>query len=630
MMNFQSFGPNALEIAFDDLTFLLGPNGSGKTAVLHALSRLFCVNSQLRGIRSSDFHVNADGAPSESLFIEATFEFPETLEEHSDASAVPDHFAHMQLETPDGVPQVRFRLEAEIAPDEAVDEKLLYVLGADDNGTPVRTATVSRLDRARVHVHYMPARRDPSDHISYSAASLLGRLLRAADWKTEREQIKSIANQINTTILGTNSSVEGIGTRLTSAWTELHRGVYFASPTISFEGSDLEALLRYMSVGFSPGHGEQSVDFSRLSDGQQSLLYLSLVLSAQALGRDVLRGKLPSFDVSKLRPPSFTLVVMEEPENSLSPQYLGRVIQSLRRFSERQDAQAIVATHSPAMLRRVAPEQIRFLRLSATRTSTVQRIILPSSDDEAQKFVRQAVQSHPEIYFARLVILGEGDSEEIVLARLLQASQLGEDDASISIAPLGGRHVNHFWRLLTGLGIPYVTLLDLDQGRYQGGWGRVRYAVRELAEIDNSFPRDHADKLPTWDSDANRLDTEFGSPVRNWLESKGIYFSSPLDLDFSLLRAFESAYDAELASEAPDASSIKAVLGKAGVNPHLYTMDEQRHFDNYHKIFKLGSKPSAHLKALSRLSDSDLKLNAPMELKRLLALVSAKIEGLPE
>lgn len=81
------------------------------------------------------------------------------------------------------------------------------------------------------------------------------------------------------------------------------------------------------------------------------------------------------------------------------------------------------------------------------------------------------MQAFPEIYFSRLVVLGEGDSEEIVLPRLLAAEGLMVDEAAVCIAPLGGRHVNHFWRLLSGLKIPYVTLLDLDVARHGGGWG---------------------------------------------------------------------------------------------------------------------------------------------------------------
>jgi AAA15 family ATPase/GTPase len=39
LSNFQSFGPEPTAIDLDDLTYVLGVNGSGKTAVLEALSR---------------------------------------------------------------------------------------------------------------------------------------------------------------------------------------------------------------------------------------------------------------------------------------------------------------------------------------------------------------------------------------------------------------------------------------------------------------------------------------------------------------------------------------------------------------------------------------------------------------
>jgi hypothetical protein len=46
----------------------------------------------------------------------------------------------------------------------------------------------------------------------------------------------------------------------------------------------------------------------------------------------------------------------------------------------------------------------------------VKAIPLPSDEtDEAFKYVREAVRGFPELYFARLVILAEGPSEEIVL-----------------------------------------------------------------------------------------------------------------------------------------------------------------------------------------------------------------------
>ncbi len=67
------------------------------------------------------------------------------------------------------------------------------------------------------------------------------------------------------------------------------------------------------------------------------------------------------------------------------------------------------------MLRRVAPESIRYLCLDDLRQTQVSTIVMPAQADEAHKFVREAVQAFPELYFSRVVVLGEGDSEEIAL-----------------------------------------------------------------------------------------------------------------------------------------------------------------------------------------------------------------------
>src|SRR6218665_2606834 len=85
--------------------------------------------------------------------------------------------------------------------------------------------------------------------------------------------------------------------------------------------------------------------------------------------------------------------------------------------------------------------------------------------------------------FASFVLLVEGDSERIVLPRLAEALGVLVDPSFVAIVPLGGRHVNHFWRLLKGLGIPYATLLDLDMGRDGGEYGRVKNALQQLLTL---------------------------------------------------------------------------------------------------------------------------------------------------
>jgi len=627
LSNFHSFGETPTEVALEDITYLIGPNGSGKTAALQALCRLFAFDPSLRRILRSDFHVpfNEKAPPAErQLWIEADFLFPE-LSDDEDNSTVAPHFGHMRLDEVDGTPRVRFRLNATMGLDGDIEESMVYVLDINADGSPLTTAQVPRSERNHIHVHYLPARRDPADHIAYGANALLGRMLRAVNWDAERSVIKGLTDQISDS-LAANPSINAFSTSLKKAWGALHKGSFFADPKLTFVASEIEALLRHMSVSFTPGHDEKLVDFSRLSDGQKSMLYLSLVLSSQAIGRAVLAEENDSFDADKLRPPVFTVVAVEEPENSLSPHYLGRIVNTLNSMTGDGDAQALIATHAPSMLRRVAPERIRYLRLSHERTSRVTHIQLPDVADEAHKFVREAVQSFPEVYFSRLVVLGEGDSEEIVLPRLLQAKGTPVDESAVSIAPLGGRHVNHFWRLLSALQIPYLTLLDLDVARYQAGWGRIKYVNDQLAvhEPGKVLPADHG--IASWNDPTHKV-----RDYRNYatlLEERGVYFSFPMDLDFSMLLAYPEAYGVE--KEKPDESTIKAVLGKKHHDVSQYSDEEQQLFGTYHSRFKLGSKPAAHIEALAKLSDADLLANMPESLGRLADMVIAKLAELPE
>ena len=109
---------------------------------------------------------------------------------------------------------------------------------------------------------------------------------------------------------------------------------------------------------------------------------------------------------------------------------------------------------------------------------------------------------------------------------------------------------------------------------------------------------------------------------------RGVFFSFPMDLDFSMLLAFPDAYGVQ--QEVPDDSTIKAVLGKSHHDSSQYSYGELNLFSTYHKLFKLGSKPAAHIDALAQLSDEDLLANMPESFGRLTDAVIAKLAELPE
>jgi predicted ATP-dependent endonuclease of OLD family len=625
--NFQSFGQEPTEITFEDISYLIGPNGSGKTSTLQAISRLFGFDPSLRRILKSDFHItqNEENPPPERLlWIEANFIFPELIDDR-EHSTIPEFFNQMRLDIGEEIPRIRYRLEASMGINGDIEENLFYILDVDENNEPITKTLVPRSDRNQIQAHYLPARRDPSNHIGFGTNALLGRLLRSINWDIERENINSLSEQINSCITG-NSSISSLCTKLDESWGYLHTGNFFTKPQLSFGNSEVEALLKHMSISFSPGHGETNVDYSRLSDGQKSMLYLSLVLSSITLNRDVISGEETAFDIDKLNPPVFSLILIEEPENSLSPHYLGRISNVLKKLLG-NDTQALIATHAPSILRRVIPEKIRYLRLnSESRATQVKTITLPQKSGDAHKFVREAVQAFPEIYFARLVVLGEGDSEEIVLPKLFEALELPVDESAICITPLGGRHVNHFWRLLSTLEIPYITLLDLDVARYQGGWGRIKYVNDQFSLYNPSFMLPPEYGIPDW-NDETQLIRKFDN-YRVELEKRNVFFSSPLDLDFSMLKAFPEAYKVE--KETPDEKTIESVLGKSHFNSDQYSTEEQELFDTYHSHFKVGSKPAAHIDGLSKINDEDLKSNMPKTYINLALKVKEILESIPE
>lgn len=254
-----------------------------------------------------------------------------------------------------------------------------------------------------------------------------------------------------------------------------------------------------------------------------------------------------------------------------------------------------------------------------------------------QKFVRGAMLAYPELYFARFVLLVEGNSERIVLPRLAEALDLVIDPAFVAIVPLGGRHVQHFWRLLSHLGIPNATLLDLDLGRDNGGFGRVKTAIQQLIEIgvskakllkieNGTLSDDGLEQMHTWQ------DAEDRKIFSGWIDSlkpHGVFFSAPLDLDLAMLKAFPHAYKAIVPKGGGPKMAVdkaaEAVLGTTGPGLTLYTgafKDYPDLLPAYRYHFLTHSKPATHLAALAHIKTKELRDGMPPLLAEILAHVA--------
>ncbi|MEG0577717.1 MAG: ATP-dependent endonuclease, partial [Bacilli bacterium] len=277
------------------------------------------------------------------------------------------------------------------------------------------------------------------------------------------------------------------------------------------------------------------------------------------------------------------------------------------------------------------------------------KITLPQKTDAAHTYIKEAIKAYPDLYFSKLVVLGEGDSEEIILPKLLSASDILLDDFNISVVPLGGRHVNHMWKLLNDLSIPHVTLLDLDRERGGGGWGRIKYVLQQLKDNNRisedtlKVKRQSGVYIYTMDEvesfhnrkveDVNSMDVWIKK-----LEKEDIFFSYPLDIDFSMLLNFESEYHSTM-SQGPrginDESSeeyiaklddsIKATLKSSKATGKTYTAEEHKAMIWYNSLFLGRGKPSTHIEALKEIDNDRLIEKAPPELLKLVNLIKEKI-----
>lgn len=644
---FRCFGPDGVNVDLQaSVTGLIGGNGSGKTAVFEALARLFGISSAQRSIRRSDFHISVDAdeiVSGAALSIDCLLCFPELDGENEGReNAVPEVFEQM-CASEEGEPlKARIRLQAvwedDGTPEGAITEELRWIQTLDDDFDWEGSRRVQAVERAFVQMVYVPANRNAQDQVTNLLKS---RLWRAAQWSQRLVDVANASSRGLQAQFTQEDPVEFVTERLDARWSELARGDTHADAQLRLIDTELEGLLRRAEFSFIPAFGGQERRLSDLSDGQRSLFHIALTAAVLEMERDALVAEPGEsvFDQERLRRTYLTLLAIEEPENSLSPYFLSRIMTLARSIGAMSSAQVMISSHSASILSRIEPEEIRHARMDTqTRSSSVRRLRLPPEGGEARRFVRLAVKSYPELYFARFVVLVEGESEAIVLPRLAEAMGIPLDRSFVPIVPLGGRFALHFWRLLKGLGIPHATLLDLDLGRVHGGAATIVRVVHELARFRNDLSRNRAvrrgDIVPARVEalrDAELLAQDQDHAWLRALRDEGVYFSSPIDLDFSMSHAFSEEYQQPRDGgrgprrTAAGLEAAKEATLKTDGTPELFGRPWNETFRWYPYLFLGSSKPDAHLNVLASVSDQDLRDRAPEELTLLLERVQRSL-----
>lgn len=659
--NFRCFGPDETTLHLEpDLTFFVGNNGTGKSTVFYALKKIFGSSNEERIITKEDFYINQnekiDKIDNREMYIDITFDFPELSENHEELTTV-SAFEHAIYADIDKTFHARIRLEAKWSNaeyDDNVETKLYWIKTGETvafgDDYELKT-TVSTQERKSIELRYIPAFRHSNAILKNNISRLIKIIVDYAKIEEEKgkidfnksktQEIDEINQQLQDEIKDIKA-LKQIKEIIDENWGATHDQnlKYYAKTQFDVTPSDLNELLNSICLKLVPSENGNSCDIDKLSDGQISLLYITLSLTIFEIEQKHYRNEIVGLKQYDKIPAIFTIFAIEEPENHLSPFYLSKIFQLLNKTIKNNNIVGIVSTHSPCVMKRLNRlTQVRYFRQEVTdsnRYTLINELDLPKNkDDEDYKYINQAILNHPEMYFAKLVILGEGDSEEIIIPNIASRLNINLDPQFVSFVKLGGRHVNHMWRLLKVLNIPHITLLDFDLGRKYGGVGRFKYILKQLQKVKISFD------LPEGISEdmlsSETLSLKQALKIKYKLEKYNIFFSFPLDIDMLMLHNYIDMYELEADEnfeENIDRANLEKAVLKASGSYDRYTNWnlnlENLELQKYCYYFKNRSKVASHYIAIEnimQLPDDDFRKKSPKVINRLVNKANNILKG---
>ena len=341
LSNFRCFPQEETSISLEeDLTCFVGNNGSGKTALITALKRLFGSIREDRNIIRDDFYLDVGEIHQEingrKLYIDITFAFPELNVNDTDESrkTVPAFSSVIFSDGEDKNLKARIRLESiwnETEYEDEVKSKIYWIRTSEkvefgEEGDFKQS--VSNYDRKLIKLKYIPAFRDSKIILRNEVKSLIKLL------ENYTEIDKETQNEIEGISLNLSNKVESLKSIETTTdllgmiWRKIHDDTLKHHQVLKLEVTTrkMSGILRSLSIKLEPSEGGSTCDINELSDGQVSLLYFTLSIALYEIEQKHHAQEVEGFKKLDKEIATFTIFAFEEPENHLSPYYLGRVL----------------------------------------------------------------------------------------------------------------------------------------------------------------------------------------------------------------------------------------------------------------------------------------------------------------
>ncbi len=293
---------------------------------------------------------------------------------------------------------------------------------------------------------YIDAQRDILEDTKLRS-SYLGKMLSKIEYSNEAiEEIEAQIKSLNEKAVSSSNILSNIKTTLK----ELDTAMDTRSEGI--EITPFTKKIRDLNKGLTIYYTDQQDSFSMEYHGMGTRSWSSLLTVKAFIS-------LLSINAEKERSVFFPILTIEEPEAHLHPNAQKKLYGQMDAIS----GQKIISTHSPYIAAAAKLGQIR--NFYKDETVTCGKIEIDSlTNEEIRKINRQVINTRGEIFFSKVIVFFEGETEEQALPIFAQKYfNLTPVEMGLDFVGVGG-HTSYlpFLRFAENLHIPWVILSDAE------------------------------------------------------------------------------------------------------------------------------------------------------------------------